>query len=243
MEHHNNTHHHSSNTVGAGRSRRRACVLASAAVFTLGATARLLSSMPLPRALELGATVTVVLGVHELGHLFALRRFGIRQRAVAFIPLAGAVIVCPDLERRDAATQAWVAIAGPIAGCCVSNALIGVFAVTGHRPCLDAAVIGLTLNGFNLIPVPPLDGGRAVGAVTRWLWLPGTVLLAAATLWLRSAVVVPVFAVCLVSTVARLRDRSTAYYRTQTRTRAALLTAYALAVCAVVGGLVVCARS
>jgi Zn-dependent protease len=40
------------------------------------------------------------------------------------------------------------------------------------------------MNLFNLIPVSPLDGGRVAGAISRWLWIPGLLVLGTA-LWFR----------------------------------------------------------
>src|SRR5690606_6896114 len=37
------------------------------------------------------------------------------------------------------------------------------------------ANVGFLFNALNLLPIRPLDGGRVVGAVSRWLWLAGLV--------------------------------------------------------------------
>ena len=44
---------------------------------------------------------------------------------------------------------------------------------------LGLAYIGFFLNLFNLLPVLPLDGGRAVGALSPLFWLVGIVGLVA----------------------------------------------------------------
>ena len=51
------------------------------------------------------------------------------------------------------------------------------------------AYVGFFLNLFNLIPVLPLDGGRAIGAVHPVFWVLGAaVLVVAAVLWLSPVV-------------------------------------------------------
>ena len=53
------------------------------------------------------------------------------------------------------------------------------------------AYVGFFLNLFNLIPVLPLDGGRAIGAVHPVFWVLGAaVLVVAAVLWLSPAVLI-----------------------------------------------------
>ena len=41
--------------------------------------------------------------------------------------------------------------------------------------------LAVILNLFNLLPVPPLDGGRITAAVSPWIWLLGLVLIGVMT--------------------------------------------------------------
>ena len=49
---------------------------------------------------------------------------------------------------------------------------------TGSRLLLAAAYVGFFLNLFNLLPVVPLDGGRAMAAVHPAFWIAGLAALA-----------------------------------------------------------------
>ena len=61
------------------------------------------------------AGFTVLLLIHEMGHVIALRREGIKASAPMFIPFLGAVISAKSLG-RNATAEARVGLAGPILG-------------------------------------------------------------------------------------------------------------------------------
>ncbi len=50
---------------------------------------------------------------------------------------------------------------------------MGLYAVTGNLLFLGLAHVGFLLNLFNMLPMLPLDGGRAVGAMSPVFWLAG----------------------------------------------------------------------
>lgn len=117
----------------------------------------------------------LLLLVHELGHVWAAKRAGLPVSAPMFIPFLGALIM---LKRhpKDAATEAYIGIGGPMLG--TAGALI-CYAIGwwSEQPFWFAlAYTGFFLNLINLLPIHPLDGGRIVTAVSRWLWLIGVVM-------------------------------------------------------------------
>ena len=61
------------------------------------------------------AGFVVLLLVHELGHVIALRREGIKASAPMFVPFLGAVITAKSLG-DNATAEARVGLAGPILG-------------------------------------------------------------------------------------------------------------------------------
>ena len=61
------------------------------------------------------AGFVALLFVHEMGHVIALRREGIKASAPMFIPFLGAVISARSLG-DNAAAEARVGLAGPILG-------------------------------------------------------------------------------------------------------------------------------
>src|SRR5258708_7386984 len=70
------------------------------------------------------AGFTVLLLIHEMGHVIALRREGIKASAPMFIPFLGAVISAKSLG-RNATAEARVGLAGPILGSIGAAACIG----------------------------------------------------------------------------------------------------------------------
>jgi Zn-dependent protease len=110
--------------------------------------------------------------IHEMGHVIALRRQGVPASAPLFIPFMGAVIGMRKLP-ANAWREAEVALAGPLLGSLGAAAVWAVGAHYHSRFLVALAFIGFFLNLFNLIPVVPLDGGRAVAALHPAIWLLG----------------------------------------------------------------------
>ena len=118
------------------------------------------------------AGLVVLLLVHEMGHALQLRREGLRTSPIVFLPFLGAVIAMKDMP-RDAAVEARVGLAGPVVGSLGAAACLVPFALTGDEYWQALAFVGFFLNLFNLAPVTPLDGGRAMAALAPWMWFVG----------------------------------------------------------------------
>lgn len=143
--------------------------------------------------------------VHEMGHAVAMRIEGIPAGAPVFIPFVGAFVAMHG-RPRDAAVEARVAMAGPVAGSLAAWAVLGT-GLALEQPLLVAlGHIGVLLNLFNLVPVPPLDGGRIAGAFTRTYWVLGYAVGIAALLVTRSPILLLVLAVGLFTLARRWRE-------------------------------------
>jgi Zn-dependent protease len=116
--------------------------------------------------------VVALLFVHEMGHVIALKREGIKASLPMFIPFLGAVISARSLG-DNAAAEARVGLAGPVLGSIGAAACILVWQATGNELWRALAFTGFFLNLFNLLPVVPLDGGRAMAAMAPWMWFVG----------------------------------------------------------------------
>ena len=104
--------------------------------------------------------------VHEMGHVAALQRYGIKASAPMFIPGFGALIRLkqnPSSAREDAR----VGLAGPIWGLGAAAAAYGIHLVTGAGSWAAIAKFGAWINLFNLMPVWQLDGSRGFRAMTK----------------------------------------------------------------------------
>jgi Zn-dependent protease len=118
----------------------------------------------------------VLIFVHELGHVLELRRQGVPASAPLFIPFLGAVIGMRELP-DDAWKEARVGLAGPILGSVGAAAAWVAGEVTGSELLVALAFVGFFLNLFNLIPIVPLDGGRAAAALHPAIWFAGLLLM------------------------------------------------------------------
>lgn len=127
-------------------------------------------------ALEWGVAFAVgfvlLIFVHEMGHAWMMRRQGIPAGAPVFIPFVGAVIAMKG-RPRDAWVEALVAIAGPLVGSAGAVVCLAIGLLTDGPFWFALASTGFLLNLFNLLPIPPLDGGRIVPVMSRWLWVAG----------------------------------------------------------------------
>ncbi|HZD89758.1 MAG TPA: site-2 protease family protein [Pseudolabrys sp.] len=112
--------------------------------------------------------------LHEFGHIFTARHFGVNTPYVTLLPIGGVA----QLERipEEPWEEFLIAIAGPLVN--VAIALILVY-VAGANLRPDAAsvadmkismidrlaIVNLFLALFNLIPAFPMDGGRVLRAL------------------------------------------------------------------------------
>jgi Zn-dependent protease len=124
------------------------------------------------------AGFVALLFVHEMGHVIALRREGIKASAPMFVPFLGAMIVTRSLG-ENALAEARVGLAGPILGSLGAAAVAVVGELTGSSLLIALAYFGFFINLFNLLPVIPLDGGRAAAAMSPWMWFVGFGVLVA----------------------------------------------------------------
>lgn len=121
--------------------------------------------------LRLLALVPILL-FHEAGHYVAMRWFGYRNLKMFFIPGFGAAV-----SGRHYNVAGWkkvvVSLMGPVPGIVVGIA-IGVCGIYWRSQlAMEASLLMLALNAFNLIPILPLDGGHVVRTIifARHYWL------------------------------------------------------------------------
>jgi Zn-dependent protease len=105
-----------------------------------------------------------ILLVHELGHYMAMRLFRYRNVRMFFIPLFGAA-VSGQHYNVPGWKKALVSLAGPVPGIGL-GLILGLVAIgLRQKPLFDAALLTIVLNGFNLLPFLPLDGGWVAHAI------------------------------------------------------------------------------
>ncbi|HEX2015855.1 MAG TPA: site-2 protease family protein [Solirubrobacteraceae bacterium] len=172
-----------------------------------------------------------LLFVHEMGHVIALRREGIKASAPMFIPFLGAVISAKSLG-GSALAEARVGLAGPILGTIGAAAMIPIYEATGNELFLALAFTGFFLNLFNLLPVVPLDGGRAMAAMAPWMWFVGFAGLVALAILFPNPIILIIVLFGGMETWRRWKARrsgdqaTAAYYRVAPRHRAMVAAVY-----------------
>lgn len=124
------------------------------------------------------ALLFVCVLLHEFGHVWAARRYGIATRDVTLLPIGGVA----SLERlpEKPSQEIAVALAGPAVNLIIAAVLLGLLAHQGIG--IDArqfaelertqagllvqlAAANISLVVFNLIPAFPMDGGRVLRAL------------------------------------------------------------------------------
>jgi Zn-dependent protease len=164
------------------------------------------------------AGFVVLLLVHEMGHVIALRREGIKASPPMFIPFLGAVITSRSLG-DNALAEARVGLAGPVLGSIGAAACILIWHATGNEIWRALAYTGFLLNLFNLLPVVPLDGGRAMAAMAPWMWFVGFAALVPLVLVFTNPIILLLVLIGGLETYRRWKDRkrggalSREYYR------------------------------
>jgi Zn-dependent protease len=115
--------------------------------------------------------VLVVLALHELGHYLTMLAFGYRAVDVLFIPVPAAAS-----REAEALSRTWrhvvVLLLGPAPGLLAALALAilhpGSDRMPQHGLVAQLLVASAVINGLNLLPFMPLDGGK----VARILFFP-----------------------------------------------------------------------
>ena len=167
---------------------------------------------------------------HEMGHFVAARQRGLNVGAPTFIPFVGAWIQLKDLP-HDVETEAYVGIAGPVAGTVASIACYYASESSDSRLLLALAYAGFMLNLFNLIPISPLDGGRITAVLSPRVWWVGTPILVGLFLWNPSPMLIFIAILAiphLLSTMGRGQANALPqdYYRVSPQTRLSYGTYY-----------------
>jgi Zn-dependent protease len=181
-----------------------------------------------------------LLFVHELGHALQLRREGIKTSPIVFIPFLGAAVAMKELP-KDAAVEARVGLAGPVLGSLACLVPAAIFWTTGDDFWGALAFTGLFLNLFNLVPVSPLDGGRAMAALTPWMWFAGLALMFVLVFVAPNPILILIAILGAIDVYGRWKRRNEPggreYYVVPRRTRARVAAVYLLLVVGCVVGM------
>lgn len=141
---------------------------------------------------RLAVVVILLLLAHEMGHYFAFRAYGLPARLPVFVVFGAFTAGAPPENLEH---DAYIALAGPLTGLGLAAVCLAIGAWEGSRFWYACADVSAFLNLFNMIPMPPFDGGRVVAALWAPLWIAGIVLLFAFAYFYH----VPLFFVAIVA--------------------------------------------
>jgi Zn-dependent protease len=174
---------------------------------------------------EFAAGFVLLLFVHEMGHVFQLRREGISASTPMFIPFLGAAIFSKSLG-DNALAEARVGLAGPILGTLGAAVCLAIGEALNSDLLRALAYVAFFINLINLIPVVPFDGGRAMAAMAPWMWFLGLGALVALLFVTHNPFLLIFLLLGFMETRRRWQQRKTrsleqaAYYRVAPRHRA-----------------------
>jgi Zn-dependent protease len=169
---------------------------------------------------QFGIGILAVLFIHEMGHYIIIRAKGLPASWPVFIPMLGAYVAMRRMpvNVRD---EAEIAIAGPFAGAMASALCLWLYQATGLLVLLPLAYFSFLINLLNLIPVSPLDGGRIVGAISRWIWPIGLMAMVVAFLYTHNILLLLLLWLGFIESIRRFRLAASGdpYYKIPLLTR------------------------
>ncbi|ACX73329.1 peptidase M50 [Methanocaldococcus vulcanius M7] len=108
--------------------------------------------------------VSVVL--HELGHSYVAKKYGVRIEKILLLPIGGVAM----MDKIPKEGELKIGIAGPLVSFAIGISLLVISRffdvnVDGYPLLYTLSLLNLILGGFNLIPAFPMDGGRILRAI------------------------------------------------------------------------------
>lgn len=101
-------------------------------------------------------SVFIAVLIHEMAHAYVADRKGYSFNGIDIDLFFGSASIDMNMHQRD---SMWVALAGPISNLVLI--IISIFLIPVFPPITTFASVNLVLFIFNILPIYPLDGGRA----------------------------------------------------------------------------------
>ncbi|MBI2108699.1 MAG: hypothetical protein HYT93_00760 [Parcubacteria group bacterium] len=144
--------------------------------------------------------LVLMIFIHEMGHVIAMRIKGFEATTPVFIPFLGAAIFAPKFENRD--DEAYVGYGGPLVGSAAAVILFLIYFLldassTVAHIVLITSYAAVFINLFNMIPLSPLDGGRVTQAIGAWFQHIGLLTFAGVSILLKEPVLLLIWILIL----------------------------------------------
>jgi Zn-dependent protease len=129
-------------------------------------------------AIVTGLLFFAALIAHELAHAMVARARGLPVHSITLFALGGVAHI--EEEAKDAFTEFWMGVVGPIMSALIGGVCLGLAWLLGWLPWTEPATpvltmlvwlgyINLVIAIFNMIPGFPMDGGRVLRAIVWWI--------------------------------------------------------------------------
>ncbi len=108
--------------------------------------------------------IIFAISVHEAGHVWAMKRCGVKTKGFYLIPFVGGAAVAEEAFPSKEA-EVFIALMGPVWGLCTALLPAAIYMFTSDPFWAAASAWIAMINLFNLLPIHPLDGGRVARCV------------------------------------------------------------------------------
>lgn len=113
---------------------------------------------------EFALIIMASLFLHECGHIWAMKRCGIKTKGIYFIPFVGGAAVSEEMC-HSRGEEVFISLMGPIWGLLLAI-VTGFLYYIYEEPIFAAAASWMAMvNLLNLLPISPLDGGRVIKSI------------------------------------------------------------------------------
>ena len=113
---------------------------------------------------EAAIMLLALIFIHEIGHALAMRWVGQPVQGIYFVPFFGGVAVAAAPHQSET-ERGFVALMGPGLSLVTTAGFFAAWLATYDPVLGQLAVLSALLNGINLAPVLPLDGGHIVDSL------------------------------------------------------------------------------
>ncbi|MBI3135326.1 MAG: site-2 protease family protein [Bacteroidetes bacterium] len=115
-----------------------------------------------PENYILAAEIIGILLLHEFGHLIMMKIFGYKALNMLFIPLLGAMVTGNKIKVSQK-QKVLISMMGPLPGIILGCGLFAwAVAAAPDIYLVELALLLMSINILNLIPLDPLDGGNII---------------------------------------------------------------------------------
>jgi len=109
--------------------------------------------------------IMVAVGWHESGHVWAMKKKGLKTKGFYFLPFIGGAAIQEE-NYKTYQDNFYVSIMGPVWGAILAFICAGAYLITNISMLAAATGFMCMINLFNLLPINPLDGGQIVRSIS-----------------------------------------------------------------------------